>query len=76
MHGCPQKIYQGESQHFAYIFRLLTIQYMQLDFHKTRYPFYTTKNCLCYGNSHKHCTFLAQQCFFSLNLLFTQYKTT
>jgi len=42
---------------------------VQIDVHKTLYPFCTTKNALCYGNSHKNIASLAAM------LLFSQYKT-
>jgi len=43
MHGRPQKFFQGgQSRQFAYPFQVAD-DAMQMDVHKTLYPFYTTK---------------------------------
>jgi len=50
-----QQFFQWVEQrrHFVYLFQVAD-DAMQMDVHKTRYPFYTTKNAPCYSNSQKN----------------------
>jgi len=58
--GVRRSFSRGQRRrHFAYHFQV-PVDAMQMNVHKKVYPFYTTKNAPCYGNSHKH-TFRRQQ---------------
>jgi len=49
--GVRMKFFQeGQSRNFAYPFQVAD-DAMQIDIHKTLYPFYTTKNASYYGNN-------------------------
>jgi len=66
---------EGRIRHFAYPFQVAN-DAMQMDVHKTLYPFYTTKKRPHVTVTITKMCFVGSNATFSLILLFTQYKTT